>query len=44
MVGPLMDDNLAYSGMLSVIKEELHTWELVGARGLAHILAQLPVG
>ena len=31
-------------GVLSSIREELHLWGLAGARGVTHILAQLPAG
>jgi hypothetical protein len=31
-------------GFLSSVKEECHMWELAGARGMAHIHAQLPAG
>jgi hypothetical protein len=30
--------------LLSAIKEEMYMWELTGARGLAHILTQMPAG
>jgi len=27
-----------------ILREELHLWGLAGARGVTHILAQLPAG
>jgi hypothetical protein len=30
------------NGLLTSVLEEAHMWELAGAQGLAHILAQLP--
>ena len=32
------------NGVLSCIREELRLWSCAGARGVSHILAQLPVG
>lgn len=32
------------NGLLASVKEEFRMWKLAGARGLAHILAQLPTG
>jgi len=31
-------------GFLSSIREELQLWDFAGARGITHILAQLPAG
>jgi hypothetical protein len=32
------------NGVLSSIREELQLWDFAGARGITHILAQLPAG
>ena len=32
------------NGLLSIIRDELHLWELTGARGITHLLALQPNG
>ena len=32
------------SGLLSTIRDELHLWDLAGARGITHLLALQPNG